>query len=170
MRRHFRLSVLLFISTISNFEQSLMANVQTQKKTSFSDSSDEKKDYIERQYVFKVYGKMIRPKSEVEPRLMGKIIAPKWAMVKKALSKYFGCLYKIRIILHQNHLSPSIAKCSFTWSKLIIKKHQSEKESWVLMHKNNIHGFLIVLLKFVIVLILKILNWHFQRQKMLFKY
>jgi len=55
--------------------------VQTQKKTSFSDSSDEKTDYSERQYEFKVYGKMIRPKSEVKPHIMGKIIAQKWAMV-----------------------------------------------------------------------------------------
>lgn len=83
MKRFINLVVLSLIFTITNAQETLIAALQTEKKASLSDPSDDKTEKGDKLYVFKVYGENGTPKGEVEPHFMGKVIAEKWAMVNE---------------------------------------------------------------------------------------
>jgi hypothetical protein len=67
--------VLSFIFTRSNFEQNLIAAVQTEIKTSLSDSSDGKVINREKHNAFKVHGQNGTARCEEERHFTGKAIA-----------------------------------------------------------------------------------------------
>jgi len=83
MRRFISLVVLSLIFTITNAQESLIAALQTEKKASLYDPSDDKTINSEKRFVFKVYGENGKPKGEIEPHFMGNAIAEKWAMVNE---------------------------------------------------------------------------------------
>ena len=83
MRRFISLVVLSLIFTITNAQESLIAALQTEKKARLTDPSDDKTLKGDKLYVFKVYGENGKPKGEIEPHFMGKVVAEKWAMVNE---------------------------------------------------------------------------------------
>jgi len=83
MKRFISLVILSLIFSISYAQESLIAGLQTEMNARLSDPSDDKTVNCGKLFVFKVCGENSKPKGEIEPHFMGKVITEKWAMVNE---------------------------------------------------------------------------------------